>query len=225
MKYGEIRSITYGIPTQLKSPAFITTYIQLQVENVSDKTLEDVIVSLRYPSNSQIAETGSMRQDTFGDKQEKQLKRWTNTVEGVTFSYLSIDSLGPGKALILHEPINILPKTSSEVVINVDISAKDFWPREFGLQLYALPSDSLVELIRIHSSLIYREVVEHRKNMSVLAYLRESIRGRRIVVTEVFPSFQVASKSNNELGYLSDAMHDTWGSRSYKPAPLEYAFR
>lgn len=227
--YGGVREIVYGIPTQLKGASFITTYILFQLENTSDdKTIEKVIIALRYPEGSQVVQTGSMRMFVLGEKDEQQVKRRTSTAEGVSFSYISVDDIGPGKAFLLQEPINIpsamLNSPDTKVPINVQVSAKDLSPKTLQLRLRAIVCDSRDELSSKYKKLVYEEVVKNRKNLPPPFYLVQSISSSPLTSNLVIPVFQVAKNSKNMTGYLSDPMHDQWGSVSYNPAPLEYLF-
>lgn len=228
VKYGATREVVYAIPTELNSTSFIITYLQLQLVNGSEKTVEAVIIALHYPEGTQTPQTDAMRQSVLGEKEQHQLKRWTNTLEGVTHAYLAVDSIGPHKSYMLHEPIKLspqmLPTSSTDVTVTINVSGKDLPRNGFTLKLQAIPSNSLEELRNRHKELIYTKVVADRKRDSFFRYLRRSISSQTAIATEVFPTYRIATDSKNEVGYISDALHDKWGSISYNPAPFQYLF-
>jgi hypothetical protein len=229
LTYEQNHDVVYGVPRQPEAQDFFSTYISLYIGNNSDKSVQDITITLRYPAQPRIAYLNKVNEQILGVKETGQLKRRSFNFESVDMSILSIDNINPGEMFILNEPISLpielIKSQISEIVVAVDISAKDFRVRSLYLTLRCFAADSFEALSNQFKHVAWQKAVANRKRSNFLNYLKQALREKRVASTLVLPSFQLATNSKNEHGYMSDAMHDTYLTVTYDPAPIAYLFK
>jgi hypothetical protein len=225
--FDQAHDIVYEVPQKLSKASFITTFIPLYIHNNSRMTVENIIITLRYPVNSKIGVTHMVKQDTIGEKEDYQITRKSGSFEGMDYTNIFIDSIGPGKTYFLAEPIELSSDMLSSSIANrisIDLSAKNITIQPLYINLVVMSGISHANILSQYKAIVYKHAVNHRKESSFWTYLKECFVSQERTVSVVQPSFRPAKNKAGVDGYISDPMHDSVGSVKYNPTPYKYLF-
>jgi hypothetical protein len=220
--------VVFAIPKRAYEADFRIASLPLFIASTGARSAERVVVTLRYPSEPELAVLGATRLTTHGVKDSTNSRRRTDSLDAVGFTFLSVDDLNPGTAQNLNEPLKLpaelcgSPRTTATV--SVHVSARDFPLRVYSLRLRCLVAGSIEEAQVAQERLLWEEVVKRRQRSGFFAYLAQARHPRAAAVAFILPQFHQVRDRLGRAGYLSDAVHDRFGVSYYNPAPWAYLF-
>ena len=225
--YGENYDLVHIVPAKLDFFSYYRSAIPIVLQNTTDKTIDNIIVSIRYWNNT-IGYVDTPKKKVLGGREIDELSRRVEVFEDVITTYIKVDSLNPGQTVMLNEPINLLNSAildssiSSDIVVS--ITGRDIGSYNLGLKLRCVQGSSKKDAIEKYKAVLFKEIVEKRKASSFLSYLQESLASHEKKSILIYTLPKRTMNPQGEFGYTSYALKNESFHLKYNPAPLAYLF-